>query len=354
MKKNGKTTKYILSKQGATLAEYNSGKVTPPALKWWLNEYTAEQQKARTAEKVATKAPRKAAAAITVEPLMDGIAWGQKAPWWANLKFPHPTKQGSRCYCLTGCLATAIAMVLYYWAKKGKRRGCIATKAYTTKTYKYSVIAMPSKEMFDWSDMTDKKPSTAKGKAAVALLMEYCAKAVQADFGYGSTSAPMKNAAPTLKNYFAMGNARRVENVSNATLKSEIIAELQNGSPVIMCGSGNNECHAFVCDGYRSSDDMFHFLFGWDGDGDGWFKLTALSPNDHDFSSKKNAIVGLTPHFLGDVNGDGKINISDVSTVINAAKKGEYDVNKDVNFDGKVDKKDADKITNVILGKEKL
>ena len=166
-------------------------------------------------------------------------------------------------------------------------------------------------------------------------------------------NTPMKNVAPTLKNFFGMGNARRVENVSNATLKSEIIAELQNGSPVIMCGSGNNECHAFICDGYRSSDDMFHFLWGWDGDGDGWFKLTALSPNDHNFSSKKNAIVGLTPHFLGDVNGDGKINMSDVTQVINAKNKGEYNRLMDINADGKVDMKDAQAITDTILGKGK-
>ena len=348
------TSDKILIREGVRLAEYTSGKVTPPALKWWLNEYTTEQQTARIAEKAATKAPRKAAAAITVEPLMEGIMWGQKAPWWANLKFPHPTKQGSRCYCLTGCVATAIAQVLYFWAKKGIRRGCRATTAYITKTYKYAVDAKPSNEMFDWSAMTDKKPTTAKGKAAVALLMEYCAKAVQADFGYGSTSAPMKNAAPTLSKYFDMGKARRLQNFSNASLKAEIIAELQNGIPVIMCGSGNNECHAFVCDGYRSSDDMFHFLFGWDGDGDGWFKLTALSPNDHDFSSKKNAIVGLTPHFLGDVNGDGRINMSDVTHIINTANAGTYDRASDINSDGKVDSKDANKVINVILGKEKI
>ena len=305
-------------------------------------------------EKVITKAPARAAAAITIEPLMDGIMWGQKAPWWANLKFPHPTKEGARCYCLTGCAATAIAQVLYYWAKKGKRRGCLATKAYTTKKYKYSVAAMPSVQMFDWTAMTDGKPTTTKGKNAVAKISEYCGKALQADYGYNSTSAPMKNVAPVLKDYFGMGDARRVENVSNATLKAEIIAELRKESPVIMCGSGANECHCFVCDGYRSSEDMFHFCFGWEGDGDGWFKLTAINPTTHDFTSRKNAIVGLKPTYLGDVNGDGYINMSDVSRIITTANSGEYNRQADLNSDGKVDIEDVNKEVDVILGKEKL
>ena len=344
-------THVINSAQGEVLAEYTCKKV-PPALKWWLGEYDTEQKTAK-AKKVPFKAPR-AQEIINIEPLLGGIKWGQRAPWWNKLIFPHPTKEGSRCYCVTGCAPTAIAMVLYYFAKQGKRRGCIATKAYTTKKYKYSVSAKPSMEMFDWSSMTDGKPTTKQGKSAVAVLMEYVGRSVKADYGYNATSAPMANVAPALKNYFGMGDARRLQNLSNAALKAAIIDELKQEHPVIMCGSGNSECHCFVCDGYRSSDDMFHFNWGYEGDGDGWFKLTALNPNTHDFSNSKNAIVGLNPYLLGDVNGDGRINMSDVSATINAANKGEYYRQMDVNSDGEVDMKDAQAITDKILGKGNL
>ena len=336
------------------LAEYDSGK-TAPELAWWLNEYADEMAAAVGEEKqVIAKAPAKAPEVINIEPLLGNIKWGQKAPWWNNLKFPHPTKAGARCYCVTGCAPLSIGMVLYHLAKKGYRRGCLPTKPYTTTKYKYSVSAMPAMEMFDWDNMTDGKPTTTKGKAAVAVLMEYCGRSVKADYGYSATSAPMANVAPALKTYFGMGDARRVHDVSNATLKTEIINELKRGNPVIMCGSGNSECHCFICDGYRSTDDMFHFNFGWDGDGDGWFKLTALNPTTHNFTSSKNAIVGLNPYILGDVNGDGRINMSDVSQVINAANKGEYDRQMDVNSDGKVNKEDAQAITDKILGKGNL
>lgn len=345
-------THVINSAQGDVLAEYTIGKKPPPALKWWLGEYDTEQETARV--KTSFKDPARAKEIVNIEPLLGDIKWGQRAPWWNNLKFPNPVKEGSMCYCVTGCVSTAIGMVLYYFAKSGKRRGCLATKAYTTKKYKYSVSAKPSMEMFDWSSMTDGKPTTKQGKSAVAVLMEYVGRTVKADYGYNATSAPMANVAPALKNYFGMGDARRLQNLSNAALKAAIIEELKQEHPVIMCGSGNNECHCFVCDGYRSSDDMFHFNWGYEGDGDGWFKLTALNPSTHDFSNSKNAIVGLTPYILGDTNGDGRINMSDVTATINATNKGEYDRQMDVNSDGKVDMKDAQAITDKILGKGNL
>ena len=334
------------------LAEYDSGK-TAPELTWWLNEY-ADEMAAAVDGGVMTKAPAKAPEVISIEPLLGNIKWGQRAPYWQNLKFPHPTKEGARCYCVTGCAPLAIGMVLYYFSKKGYRRGCLATKAYTTTKYKYSVTAMPSMPMFDWESMTDAKPTTTKGKAAVAKLMEYTGRAVKADYGYSSTSAPMANVAPALRDFFGLGEARRLQNMSNAALKAEIIAELQKGNPVIMCGSGNNECHCFICDGYRSTNDMFHFNWGWDGDGNGWFKLTALTPTTHNFTTSKNAIVGLTPTILGDVNGDGRINMADVTKIVNVANAVEYDRAADLNSDGKVDINDVSKDINVIVGKEKL
>ena len=72
------------------LAEYNKGKTTPPALKWWLGEYEAEQNSAtKQGTKAPAKAPAKAPEAIIIiEPLMGDIKWGQKAPYWNNLKYP--------------------------------------------------------------------------------------------------------------------------------------------------------------------------------------------------------------------------------------------------------------------------
>lgn len=328
-----------------------------PELAWWLKEYANEM--ASISDQPTTeirRAPATPAEQVSIEPMLGNIKWGQRAPWWNNLKYPL---NGKNYYCYVGCLATAISQVLYYWATKGVKRGCIATKAYTTKTNKYAVKALPSIPMFDWENMTDGAPANSKGKKAVALFCQYVSAALEMDYTPYWSGAKMAKAAPVLKDYFGMGDARRLEAryMTSAKFKAEIIAELKKGHPVVMCGSSEESgCHAFVCDGYRSTDDLFHFNWGYTGKGDGWFALTALTPKTPDemnFTSNKNAIVGLTPHYLGDVNSDGRINMSDVTEVIDTAIKGDYKISADLNFDGKVDSADTSIIIDKIIGKDK-
>lgn len=326
-----------------------------PELAWWLKEYANEMASLKEDTGVRkVNAIHLDAPAVVIEPMLGNIKWGQRAPWWNNLKYPL---NGKTYYCYVGCLATAISQLLFHWYQRGVKRGCPPTKAYTTKTNKYEVKALPGISMFDWESMTDGTPTTSKGKKAVAQLCQYVSAALEMDYTPNWSSAKMAKAAPVLRDYFGMGDAKRLEAryMTSGTFKSEIIEELMKGHPVVMCGSSDESgCHAFVCDGYRSTDDLFHFNWGYNGNGDGWFALTALTPDDMDFTSKKNAIVGLTPSYLGDVNGDGYINMSDVTEIIDTSIKGEYNSKADVNSDGKVDIDDANKVINHIIGKEKL
>ena len=54
---------------------------------------------------------------------------------------------------------------------------------------------------------------------------------------------------------------------------------------------------------------------------------------------------------LGDLNDDGRVDISDINIVINAML-GKSDVSADVNGDGIVDISDVNKVINIMLGKE--
>ena len=63
-----------------------------------------------------------------------------------------------------------------------------------------------------------------------------------------------------------------------------------------------------------------------------------------------------TPQYsLGDINGDGKVDVSDVNIVINImlgkVQASQYPGNADVNNDNKVDVSDVNKIINIMLGK---
>ena len=62
------------------------------------------------------------------------------------------------------------------------------------------------------------------------------------------------------------------------------------------------------------------------------------------------AVMNIEPtYILGDVNGDGKIDISDVVTVINAANTGKVTKQNDINSDGKVTIDDANIITEHLI-----
>ena len=95
---------------------------------------------------------------------------------------------------------------------------------------------------------------------------------------------------------------------------------------------------------------MFHFNWGWGGSGDGYFALNALTPTGKNYSFNKRAIIKIQPTYkLGDVNGDGKINVSDVMATVNVINSGKYDEKADVNSDGKVTITDVMTIVNKIL-----
>ena len=54
--------------------------------------------------------------------------------------------------------------------------------------------------------------------------------------------------------------------------------------------------------------------------------------------------------FLGDVNGDGQVNVLDVQTLANVLLGGTCGGNCDINSDGRVDILDLQRLVNIVLG----
>lgn len=336
----------------AILGIWEQGGDMPPALQDMLNEYSAEVEwYERIGEELESKAPAKARANTAPRqsiPAMLTTKWSQKAPYNDMCIF-----EGKRC--VTGCNATATAQIFFHW--RGYHRGCKGTDAYITSTNGYEVEALPSKIIFDYKHLVA-KPKTTEEKKAVAELMAYLGRTFHSNYTPNSTVANPKQVADYLKNNFRIGSFISyitAAKVGLSAFDTYIYNELLNGRPVMVAGwveSGNGG-HSFVVDGYDAANDLYHVNWGWGGSYDGWFKLTALNPtSSYAFNSNKVAIIGIQPDCkLGDVNGDGEVDITDVMQVVRDAQNGKYSEHADINYDGKVSITDAQIIINKIIGK---
>lgn len=265
-----------------------------PHFKWWLelaDEAVQEAGAAGRAVEVTRPDPTKYKA--SVEPLTH-TEWGQQTPF--NDLCPI-ARDDSRC--LTGCVATSIAQVLY--SHKGPAHG------YGRRTIYYpqydvtgtAVYVDFGNEVFDWQNMLASYKGTYTGRqaTAVATLMRDLGVAVNMNYGEGASGAYHTDAAEGLKSYLGIESARRV--ARSAYTETEwmnmLYAQLSDGLPVVYGGSDYSYGgHSFVVDGY-DSDGRMHINWGWNGDDNGYYYLFSLSPSSrhYTFSQGQDAIIDI-------------------------------------------------------------
>ncbi len=271
----------------------------PINVKAWLDEYAKqinsmdEHCEMPTKESVFCKAPEKRDA---ISPLLN-TQWSQNTPF---NNFCPEYDFGKKS--LTGCVATALAQVMYYhrWPE-----GHINTDipSYTTETKNIYMPTLPTTK-FEWDKMPQNHTDEDKD-SAVAKLMLYVGQAINMDYNYES-SANFKNATFAAKEYFGYDQNTEYKYRSDYSLKEWhdiVYSELANARPVIYRGgSHGGGGHAFVCDGY-DGNGLYHINWGWGGNYDGYFRLEVLNPSGSDIGNYSNTggysfdqkcIVGMT------------------------------------------------------------
>lgn len=331
----------------------------PPALAWWLTGYAKEvkdwqeYQEQTDGEEtddalVPMKAPRPAKAeAAPPTPLTDHIKWNQWGPWNNKLIFDESRKRN-----YTGCTCTAIAQVVYYWALKGRRRGCMGVPAYKSSmkwgghTWKYDIPQTDPVVTFDYDRMfgiyEQSSPPSKTRQNNVAALCAHIAKALRTDFSPDASGAKTWYIKPVLEDYLKLGEVDYYYHPNDEkqtnTVLPKVREALAKGIPVIMVGCEGNSttnCHCFVCDGYDENTGRYAINWGYSGKGNGWFTMdnlvsqTTPTSTPHNFSTNKSFyILKDVPSIQYDVNNDGKVNMSDVTEIITThiGKKTEYSI----------------------------
>lgn len=217
-----------------------------------------------------------------IAPLLQS-RWAQRSPF--NDNCPIDPKTGSRC--VTGCVATAMAQVMYYhkWPETGT-----GSKSYLWNGQILSADfnrAYHLDKMKDSYDMGDKDEN-------LSTFLYHCGVSVKMLYSSEGSSAPYGD---ELVQHFRYSSALE-KIVPTSDQESEVNTilynELSHGRPILVSGDNKGVAdsgHAFVCDGYRP-DDFFHFNLGWGSSSDLYFKYNAIG---YGYNDNQTFVIHIMP-----------------------------------------------------------
>ena len=236
-----------------------------PEARYLFDTYRQVYEELSKNKTLTTRAGAATKTADAVQPLLKS-KWGQDYPYSKQTRY------------MTGCVATAVAQVMYYhkWPAQGKGQ-----ESYMVKFDNTVRSADFTKSHYDWDNMLldyNRRNITTKQEDAVALLMNDVGIATNMQYTDRASGTQSYMAERALRNYFDYDAAmvtRSYEGVDNFI---EIVKEeLRNGFPLYISGdSKTGGGHAWVCDGF-DEEDRFHMNFGWNGQANGYYSLATLN-----------------------------------------------------------------------------
>jgi hypothetical protein len=204
-----------------------------------------------------------------VAPLLK-CRWNQNYPY--NILCPEdPAGSGGHVYA--GCVATAMAQVMYYWRYPESGEGYYC---YEPPNYWYGIqCADFGNTEYAWDGM--KNMIDRYNPEPIAELQYHCAVSVDMMFGPGGSGSYSFLVPDAIGSYFRYYDAEYLEkdDFSQNEWISILQDELDLKNPMYYSGFGSAGGHAFVCDGYQGDD--FHFNFGWGGSGDAYYSLYSVN-----------------------------------------------------------------------------
>ena len=273
----------------------------PANMKSWLQSYV------RKIESIPVSAmPRRKASTrggSTKEPIATKLKteWGQDYPY--NLHTPKLEikwhKRDTTINAATGCVATAMSMIMNYYRYPSKVLKALPSfegtcdvpvvdkdtdEQDTVKNVKWKTEDIAANTPIDWNNIKDKynKRSEDAGIEAVSKLMMYCGSAVGMQYGFES-SADNASMMKGLKEVFGYQDVYMLNDFEydDQGWVDAIYTEMSQAGPVMFGGQTPTQSgHQFVLDGYQSKEgkDYFWVNWGWDGEDNGYMLLSVMEP----------------------------------------------------------------------------
>ena len=278
---------------GRSLAKYDASNI-PDGLQWWLKATSAALRSGATTSDDAD--------ILKVNETIDNFVaaeWGQDAPY--NLYCP---KDNNDKRCVTGCVATAMAMAMNYFkypdAGTGMGWYSVTTEVEGAKPDIDTIYNVPIDGQYKWDNMKDTYAQNALAKD-LATLMYDCGKSIGMEYSENLSLAYHNKVAYALAYNFGYDslsvNYFNRSYLSNKEWYTIVRNELENRRPIIYGGQDDEDGgHTFIVTGINT-DGMVYVNWGWDGYCNGWFAIDHLYIENigADFSSGQEMTVGLNP-----------------------------------------------------------
>ena len=259
---------------------FRPGEVIPP-VKMWLDHYRTQLAELK-AQPAGLQAEHPAWARLArggrplrdeqhfVEPLVRSH-WGQGK--FYNYYCPEDFS-GENNHVVTGCVATAMAQLIYYF--RFPETG-IGSYSYTDENYGVQSADYGATH-YNYEAMCDKP-------TAINPL----------------TGMYNHSAARVLRTFFKYNPATEYlfRDSTQLDWDSVIVSHLERRIPMYYAGWSNPNIngHGFLCDGYQMVDSAYyyHFNFGWDGSYDNYFYTDQLNLVGTHFNLAQELIVNCYP-----------------------------------------------------------
>lgn len=239
----------------------------PLPLKEWIS-WLGKKQVNNTARLF--KRSVKGEARSDISPLLS-THWHQSSPY----NDLCPVIEDGHVKTAAGCVAIAAAQIVNYWHRDNPQ-----SLLKDTPVYPYGAapvtLSLPKGTPNDWTEILDEYNGDEPEECQAAVARLVYAIGTTSYLSYGSsTGGQIEVAANAMYSQYALRSESKKKSLcSQSEWETMIYENLSRDCPVLYAGNtAGGSGHAVVVDGYDSHYGLFHFNFGWGGDGDGFYTV---------------------------------------------------------------------------------
>ena len=246
----------------------------PPYLRQWIkshNRYTSYQ---KVADKKRISQTRSPESRLPV-PILLKTSWHQRKPY---NKF-SPIVEDGNIQSVAGCVAIASSQIVYYWHKDNP-----SSTFYDTPTYSYGkapvTYSVPAGTEYRWNLIRNEYigKESEDEEDAVANLAYIVGTSAWLQFSATGTGGHINEVVRPFSSQFRLsGRYYMKSKFSQEEWELLLYNNLSKQQPILYAGSSSYGGHAVVIDGYDAKLNLFHFNFGWGGEGDGYYTVDDIT-----------------------------------------------------------------------------